>query len=166
MPQQTSPSATSGQSDGRDALAEALVTAGRALVGIAVRSVNSAPVELTLVQHRLLVLLATGGDQAVGALAEQLGVNASNASRLCDRLERLGLLARVRSARDGRSVDVSLTPAGRRVFETVRAHRLRDVRRVLDRMSDHDARAAVDALTAFNDAADEHGESQWSPYLL
>lgn len=83
-------------------VAEAFMAISRALVGIAVRSINVAAVEVTLTQHTLLVLLATGGDQTVGALAEQLEVNASNTSRLCDRLQKLGLVARVRSSIDGR----------------------------------------------------------------
>jgi DNA-binding MarR family transcriptional regulator len=149
-----------------DALADALLTASRALVGIAVRSINAAPVEVTLVQHRLLVLLATGGNQTVGALAAQLEVNASNASRLCDRLERLGLISRIRSVSDGRAVDVSLTPKGSRLLETVRARRRSDVGRVLSRLSLHDAEAAVAALVAFNEAADEQGESEWHSYLM
>ena len=149
-----------------DELADAFLTASRALVGIAVRSINAAPVEVTLVQHRLLVLLATGGNQTVGALAAQLEVNASNASRLCDRLERLELVSRIRSVSDGRAVDVSLTPQGSRLLETVRARRRHDVGRVLSRLSLPDAQAAVAALEAFNGAADEQGESQWHSYLM
>ncbi|HEY0643730.1 MAG TPA: MarR family transcriptional regulator [Nocardioides sp.] len=151
---------------GADELADALLTASRALVGIAVRSINAAPVEVTLVQHRLLVLLATGGDQTIGALAAQLEVNASNASRLCDRLERLGLISRIRSVSDGRAVDVSLTAEGSRLLETVRERRRRDVGRVLSGLSLRDAEAAVAALTAFNEAAHEQGETQWNSYLV
>lgn len=144
------------------AAADALVTASRALVGIAVRSVNAAPVEVTLGQHRLLVLLATHGDQTVKELAEQLEVNASNASRLCDRLQRLGLLARDRSTTDGRAVVVSLTAAGRALLEAVRAHRREEVGRVLGEMSTRDVEAAIGALTAFNAAAQELGEVEWA----
>lgn len=149
-----------------DALADALITVSRALVGIAVRSINSAPVEVTLVQHRLLVLLATGGDQTVGALAGQLDVNASNASRLCDRLQKLGLVTRDRSVNDGRAVDVSLTTAGRDLLEAVRSHRRHEVQRVLRRMSHTDVDAAIVALAAFSEAADEAGEAQWTGYVL
>jgi DNA-binding MarR family transcriptional regulator len=147
-------------------LADALITASRALVGIAVRSINAAPVEVTLVQHRLLVLLATGGHQTIGALAEQLEINASNASRLCDRLQKLGLLARDRSVSDGRAVDVSLTASGRRLLETVRAQRRREVRHVLGRMPPTDVEASIKALTVFAEAAHEIGEAQWSAYVL
>lgn len=150
----------------RDDMADAFITVSRALVGIAVRSINAAPVEVTLVQHRLLVLLATGGDQTVGALAEQLEVNASNASRLCDRLQKLGLIARDRSSSDGRAVDVSLTAAGRELLENVRAHRRREVQRVLDHMASTDVDAMIKALTAFGEAAHEAGEAEWAVYAL
>jgi DNA-binding MarR family transcriptional regulator len=149
-----------------DDLADAFITVSRALVGIAVRSINAAPVEVTLVQHRLLVLLATGGDQTVGTLAGQLEVNASNASRLCDRLQKLGLVTRDRSSSDGRAVDVSLTPSGRKLLETVRAHRRHEIRRVLGHMPPHDVEATMRALTAFGEAAHEVGEAQWTAHVL
>jgi DNA-binding MarR family transcriptional regulator len=146
----------------REDIADAFLTVSRALVGIAIRSVNAAPVDVTLVQHRLLVLLLTGGDQTVGALAEQLEINASNASRLCDRLQKLGLIARDRSSSDGRAVDVSLTAAGRELLGTVRAHRRREIQRVLGHMPRIDVDATVKALTAFGQAAHEAGEAEWT----
>jgi DNA-binding MarR family transcriptional regulator len=140
-----------------DDMADALMTVSRALVGIAVRSVNAAPIEVTLVQHRLLVLLATGGDQTVGALADQLAVNASNASRLCDRLQRLGLVTRDRSSRDGRAVDVSLTTSG---------HHLLEIQQVLSRMPRTDVDLTISALTAFGEAAHEAVEGRWTAFAL
>ena len=147
-------------------MADAFITVSRALVGIAVRSINAAPVEVTLVQHRLLVLLATGGDQTVGTLAGQLEVNASNASRLCDRLQKLGLVTRDRSSSDGRAVDVSLTASGRQLLETVRAHRRHEIQRILGHMPRHDVGATIRALTAFGEAAHEVGEAQWTAHAL
>jgi DNA-binding MarR family transcriptional regulator len=149
-----------------DDMADALMTVSRALVGIAVRSVNAAPIEVTLVQHRLLVLLATGGDQTVGALADQLAVNASNASRLCDRLQRLGLVTRDRSSRDGRAVDVSLTTSGHHLLETVRAHRRQEIQQVLSRMPRTDVDLTISALTAFGEAAHEAVEGRWTAFAL
>ena len=152
--------------DQAEDFADALITVSRALVGIAVRSINAAPIEVTLVQHRLLVLLATGGDQTIGALAQQLEINASNASRLCDRLQKLGLVARDRSSSDGRAVDVSLTPPGRRLLETVRAQRRQEIQQILRHMSHADVSATITALTAFGEAAHEVGEKQWTAYAL
>src|SRR3954447_594042 len=94
-----------------DELADTFVTASRALVGIAIRSIEAAPVAVTVVQHRVLVLLAADGPQAIGSLAQQLGVNPSNATRICDRLQRLELVHRTRPAHDGRAVHVTITAA-------------------------------------------------------
>ncbi len=143
-------------------LTDALVTASRALVALALRSVAAAPVEITLPQHRVLVLLAAHGEQAVGVLAEQLGVNASNASRVCDRLQRLGLVTRRRSTSDARSVGVALTEEGLEVLRVVGEHRREEVRRVLAAIALEDSRAVVDALRRFNDAAHEVGDTDWT----
>ena len=91
-----------------DELAEAFLTASRALVGLAVQSLGAAPVEITMAQHRVLVLLASRGEQQIGDIAAELRVNPSNATRHCDRLQKLGLLARQRSTIDGRVVQVAL----------------------------------------------------------
>lgn len=147
-------------------VADAFITVSRALVGIAVRSINAAPAEVTLTQHRLLVLLAARGNQTLKALAEQLEVNGSNASRLCDRLQRLGLVARDRSLSDGREVMVSLTAEGRELLDTVRTHRRHHVQRILTQMSGTDAEATITALTAFSAAAQEIGESEWTTHAL
>jgi DNA-binding MarR family transcriptional regulator len=144
-----------------DELADAFVTAARALVAVAVRSISAAPVDITVPQHRVLVLLASRGEQSVGALAEQLGVNASNASRVCDRLQRLGLVARHRSPIDGRSVKVALTDDGVAVLRVVSEHRHGEVRRILTDVGPQDADVALQALRAFNAAAGEVDAGDW-----
>jgi DNA-binding MarR family transcriptional regulator len=144
-----------------DELADAFVTAARALVAVAVRSINAAPVEITVPQHRVLVLLASRGEQSVGALAEQLGVNASNASRVCDRLQRLGLVARHRSPIDGRSVKVALTDDGVEVLRVVSEHRHEEVRRILTDVGLQEAGVALQALRDFNAAAGEVDAGDW-----
>ncbi len=147
-------------------LVEAFITASRALVGVAVRSINAAGVDVTIAQHRVLVLLASHGDQTVGALAEQLGVDASNGTRICDRLERLGLVARARSPRDGRAVDVSLTTSGLDLLEEVRAHRTRDLQRILRDVTPAGVRSMVRALNAFARAAHEADEIDWPAHTI
>jgi DNA-binding MarR family transcriptional regulator len=152
------PASTTADSP-RDALAEAFVTASRALVGVAIRSIGAAPVDITVPQHRLLVLLAGSGGTAIRALADQLGVDPSNASRSCDRLQRLGLISRQRSSADGRSVEVTLTGAGRALLLTVREHRIEQVKRILADVSEAKVAAMIDALQTFSEAAHEVGDT-------
>ncbi|GAA1937188.1 MarR family winged helix-turn-helix transcriptional regulator [Nocardioides marmoribigeumensis] len=144
-----------------DALVDAFVTASRALVAVAVHSVSSAPVDLTVVQFRVLVLVAEGG-LSIGDLAEHLGVNQSNASRQVDRLERHGLVSRQRLDSDARVVVVGLTAEGQDVVETVMQRRRDDVRRLLGPVPPARAAALVEALEAFNQAARDLDEAPWA----
>jgi len=142
-------------------LTDAFVTSARALVAMALRSVNASPVEVTLMQHRVLVLLASRGEQSVSMLAEHLGVNASNASRVCDRLQRLGLLARRRSTTDARSVKVAVTGDGMDVVRSVDEHRRAEVRGLLGSLSPEAGSHVVQALRTFNEAAHESAQQDW-----
>lgn len=144
-----------------DDVAEAFLAAGRTLMGMSIASVGAARVEVTMVQFRTLVLLADEGERTIGEIGEELGVNASNATRHCDRLQKLGLLRRRRSTTDGRVVRVALTAAGRRLVEEVKAQRRTEVLRVLERMPLRDQVGAVRALSSFNRAAREHGGGEW-----
>lgn len=145
-----------------DELAAAFVTVSRALVGITIRSIEAAPLPVTVPQHRVLVWLAAEGDQAIGSIAQQLGVNPSNATRVVDRLQRLDLVSRARSEADGRAVHVSITAAGRRLVDAVTEHRRREIAQVLAEVPAGQAEAAVAAMAAFNQAAHERADADWA----
>ncbi|MCP3424453.1 MarR family winged helix-turn-helix transcriptional regulator [Nocardioides pinisoli] len=104
--------------------AQALLDLSRVLMGITLRAVAAAPVALTVPQHRVLLMIATDGPRRVGALAEDLGVNQSNASRIVDRLVGQGLVRRTSDSDDRRASLVELTREGRRVLRAVHEHRL------------------------------------------
>ena len=148
-----------------DDLAEAFLTASRVLVGLAVQSLAAAPVDITLAQHRVLVLLASGGELQIGDIATELRINPSNATRHCDRLQKLGLLARRRSVADGRVVQVELTEAGRKVVAAVSEARRHEISRVLEDMpADHRA-AVLAALESFAEAAHERADRDWVTHV-
>jgi len=138
-------------------LVDAFITASRALVGVAVRSIAAAPVPLTLPQHRALVLIASGRASNVSTLQGHLGINQSNVSRLVERLDRLGLVSRERSASDGRSFVIALTELGRESLEQVTRRRREEIAAVLAAMSDAQRADAVAAMQAFDVAAREVG---------
>jgi DNA-binding MarR family transcriptional regulator len=141
------------QSNERERLADAVLEASRALLAIAVRSVSAGNAEVTVAQHRVLVLLDTRGPLSVTAVAEELGVDQSNASRHCTRLARLGLVTRTRATYDGRAVEVGLTADGRRQVEAVRAARRREIISILERLPDVAVRDVVEGFESFQSAA-------------
>lgn len=150
-----------GQVEAQDTLVDGFLTASRALVGVAVRSIDAAEPPVTAPQHRLLVLLAARGPQLIGDLAEELNVNSSSATRQCDRLERKGLIVRARSETDGRAVVVSLTPSGRSLLRKVTKIRREGIAAVLDRMQTAQVPGALAALQEFSRAAGELEDGEW-----
>lgn len=147
--------------EGHEDVVDAFITASRVLTGVAIRSIDTAEPPVTAPQHRLLVLLAAHGPQLVGDLATELGVNSSNATRHCDRLQRKGLLIRRRSAEDGRAVVVSLTPNGRSLVDSVTAVRRAEIRAVVDLIPPEDVAHTLAALESFSAAAGELPDGEW-----
>ncbi len=141
-------------SDAEDA-ALAFMTASPALLGISLRSVAAAPVPLTVPQHRLLVLVSSDGPRRVGTLADDLGVNQSNASRLVARLAAQGLVRRIEDPGDRRASLVGVTDVGQHVLDAVSVLRLRELRAVVGAMRPETWDLAVQVLSEFNAAAPE-----------
>ncbi|MHB8440400.1 MAG: MarR family winged helix-turn-helix transcriptional regulator, partial [Acidimicrobiales bacterium] len=92
-----------------DELAESIVQASRSLVGIALRSLETGTLDITLAQYRTLVVLIDAGPSRLADLAATLGVSPSTATRMCDRLVRKGLVSRTRDELDRREVNLAVT---------------------------------------------------------
>ncbi len=134
---------------------DAVSRATRALVGIAAASIASVDDNVTVPQWRVLVMVDTRGPLNLAAVAAGLDVNPSNASRICDRLTRAGLLDRQDSPDDRRNITLSLTAAGRRLVNKVTRHRRTAITRVLRGMAPDDRNMLATALDRFAAAAGE-----------
>jgi DNA-binding MarR family transcriptional regulator len=143
-------------------LTDALLTASRALVAVAARSLAAVDGDVTLPQYRALVVLAARGPQLVGQLADQLAVHPSTATRLCDRLVAKSLVARSIAETNRRETTITLAPTGRRIVDTVTALRRDEIERIVSRIPEHLRRPAVRALAAFSDAAGELPDRSWT----
>ncbi|WP_144154049.1 MarR family winged helix-turn-helix transcriptional regulator [Paraburkholderia sp. BCC1885] len=67
---------------------------------------------ITSQQGSILFMVASGKCLLAAELAREYGIDASAVTRLVDRLEKRGLLNRVRSVEDRRVVRLALTPEG------------------------------------------------------
>ncbi|MCV7051805.1 MarR family transcriptional regulator [Mycobacterium heidelbergense] len=134
---------------------DAVLRASRALVGIAAGSIAEVDGDVTVPQLRVLVMVATEGPLNLAAVAAGLGVNASNASRICDRLIRAGLLDRRDLPDDRRHIRLSLTDAGSRLVNKMMKHRRTAIARVLRDMAPDDRELLATALDRFATAAGE-----------
>jgi DNA-binding MarR family transcriptional regulator len=141
---------------------DAVLAASRAIVALSVRSLSAVSEHVTLTQYRVLVVLASRGTQTVAALAEELGVTAPTASRMCDRLLRDGFISRTEDPEDRRRVSLALTTAGRRLLDDVTERRRKEIQRVLESVPARTQRSLVKGLHQFAAASGEIPEQEWS----
>jgi DNA-binding MarR family transcriptional regulator len=134
---------------------DAVQRASRALVGIAAAATAAVDATVTVPQLRVLVLLDTRGPLNLAGVAAALGVNPSNASRICERLIKVGLVNRQESPLDRRNITLSLTDDGRRLINKVTRHRRAAITRVLRDMDPDDRELLTTALDRFATAAGE-----------
>ncbi|WP_344779039.1 MarR family winged helix-turn-helix transcriptional regulator [Nocardioides panacisoli] len=147
---------------GKPVLAEEVMAASRVITAAVVRSLSAVDQKLTVPQLRVLVMVSAAQGLSVNAVAQGLGVNASNASRTCERLVTSGLVFREESADDRRRVVLNLSPAGKRLVDSVMKVRRNELLGVVARMAPADRRTLAESLRAFNVAA-AMSEGQDSP---
>jgi DNA-binding MarR family transcriptional regulator len=131
------------------------MTASRALVGVSVRSLEDLGETVTVAQFRTLVVLDTHGEIHLNRLAEILGVNASSAMRMVDRLLAAGLVSRREKPADRRHTLISLTRRGEALVRRVTARRRRELTKLVSRMPTEHGENLVEALRAFAAVAGE-----------
>lgn len=134
-------------------LAAAIDAAAEALVGVLDSAVHGHQMVVSPTQLRVLSLLASRPRTNVNRLAELLDVVPSSASRLCDRLEAIGLLRRVADPRDRREVLLVPTPAAENLLRELTERRRQAVQAVLDRMPRRVQHELLVGLLAFGQAA-------------
>ena len=139
-----------------------MLSASRALVAVAARSLAQVTDDVTLAQYRALIEVASRGPLRLADLALALRVDRSTATRICDRLIRRGLVSRRRLADDRRAVRISLTPAGRELVAEVSHHRRAEIGQIVARVPEHEQPMVVQALRAFAQAAGEVPEQSWT----
>ncbi|MDR5813710.1 MULTISPECIES: MarR family transcriptional regulator [unclassified Caballeronia] len=82
---------------------------------------TTSELNITGTQASILFMLAVGKCVTAADIAREYGIDASAVTRLIDRLEKRGLLSRVRSEEDRRVVRLALTDEGHATAERVPA---------------------------------------------
>jgi MarR family transcriptional regulator, organic hydroperoxide resistance regulator len=113
--------------------------------------------DMTPEQYWLLRHLRCYGPQSLGELAGALGITTSSATVACKRLEKAGLLMRVRQTNDERIVHVSLTEQGQAQIDVWRRQKRESIAQllsVLDQSEQEELQSLVERLLA---AAESQG---------
>jgi len=145
-----------------DEIADIVLVATGALIGIAARSLAEVGDDVTLAQQRVLVLLAAADGRTMGELAEQLAVNPSTATRVCVRLEDKKLIRRRVDVADRRTVRVHLSARGRRLVERAMERRRVMITEILRGMPTAARIRLAGALAEFASASGDLPEGAWT----
>lgn len=127
----------------------------RALVGIALQSLEVLGGEVSLPQFRLLLILCGLGRVPSSRLAAELKMPASSVTRLGDKLEAAGLLARGSDPSSRSIVTVEVTAAGLDLVTRVIAARHELLSGALDQMTPREREEAARAARRFADLASD-----------
>ncbi len=138
-----------------DQLVTAVLTASRALVGVSARSLAELEETVTIPQFRTLVVLERHSGINLNGLADELGVNASTAMRMIDRLLAAGLVTRAENPNNRREVLLGLTAEGIKLVNDVTRRRRAEIAAIVTAMPAERRNELVAALHAFAEAADE-----------
>jgi DNA-binding MarR family transcriptional regulator len=141
---------------------DALLTACRALVAIAVHSVSAVSEDVDLVQLRILVVIASRGWASLGEVAEATTITPSKASRTCDRLVANRLVTRDDDPNDRRSLKLTLTRAGQQVVRRVNEARRDAIAPMLAAMPASRRSALVRALDEFTANSTPEQRDLWA----
>ncbi|MEV4052212.1 MarR family transcriptional regulator [Amycolatopsis sp. NPDC049688] len=123
------------------------------LVGIAWECAHAAPPEVSFPQTRLLLVLDRLGRVPSSQLAAAMGVSASSVTRLADRLEALGYVARGRSAGNRSVVTLEVTEAGQEIVGRMLDRRHAALGALLDQLPPAQREAAATAARRLVHAA-------------
>lgn len=132
---------------------EPLMTASRTMNAIVVQSLASVDEQVSVPQLRVLVILSATEPLNLTAVADQLGVSPSNASRTCDQLVLRELVIRREDPNDRRNLALTLAPAGRRLLTNVMRRREKLLARVVSRLTPEAQERLMVAIEEFNAAA-------------
>ncbi len=108
---------------------------------------------MTMSQAKAVYLIATTGRLGLSELAARLGVGASTASEVVERLVEAGLVGRADDPLDRRHVVLTVTPDGLATLQRMRELNSRQMRTLLDRIGDDDLVVVESAVRIFTAAA-------------
>jgi DNA-binding MarR family transcriptional regulator len=111
-------------------------------------------VGVTMAQAKVLYVVLAAGHLRMSELASRLGIGASSASEIVERLVELGLLRRFDDADDRRQVVITATPDAAALIERFRELNQRQLREMLGRLDADELAIVGESLEIFHRAID------------
>ncbi|WP_084956846.1 bifunctional helix-turn-helix transcriptional regulator/GNAT family N-acetyltransferase [Thermoactinospora rubra] len=132
------------------------------VIGVVRDGMMDSPYSLT--EARVIYELAQAGQMETAELRRLLGLDAGYLSRIMARLESDGLVARERSAADGRRQVVRLTEAGTEVFRHLDRRSAEEVKGLLAPLTEEQQQRLVGSMRSIRELLEPSGERK--PYVI
>jgi DNA-binding MarR family transcriptional regulator len=149
-----------------DGLVDDVLFISRGLFGVSIRSITAVSPEITVLQYRTLVVLASRGPQKLSALRMELGTQAPAVTRLCNRLVERGLVERHRAGPGAREVEIRITASGAVLISEVLEARRLELARVVARIPPESRQLVRRALQRLGEAIGEPQTLVWAQELV
>lgn len=104
------------------------------------------PSDLNPQQFRVMQVLSQRGKLTVGQIARDMVIHQSVVSRVIDQLEERGFVKRLRNAKNGRIVEVSLRPEGTKLINAIGPEARRIIAEALSVLSEKEHETLLDFL--------------------
>lgn len=149
----------------RDAerMVELLSHITRVLCAVKPPKMKSIAFDLTFAQGRCLWTISKSEGCTMRELSKRLGVSASTACELADRLVRAQLVERENPPEDRRLVRLRLAPKGRRLFAKHKRERQEHVQAFLDRLTQEQRKRMLSTLEELNDVVGQVSREACAP---
>lgn len=138
---------------------DALMAVSRLVTAVVARTLAEIGDVVTVPQLRVLVMLHHSEPMNLTAIAADLGVNPSNASRTCDKLVSRSLVTREDDPNDRRHLAIRLTDQGRQLVDDLMDRRRSIMRAIVDEMRPADQRRLTRGLSALMAIAESTGQA-------
>ncbi len=103
--------------------------------------------KITPPQFNALLVLRRHGDMTIGELGEQMYLACSTATDLVDRMERNGLVERVRDTNDRRVIRIHVLEKGEEILGEVMTARTDYLEEVLESVSGEQCQAMIESMS-------------------
>lgn len=113
---------------------------------------------ITLSQWSALEIIVERGPMGLNALAEQLKLDKSTASRVVEGIVRKALVGRVEDAEDRRAVRLEARPSGKQLYTDVRNSLIAEEAELIAAFSPEVRQSAIGLIEQLGDKAQQRGE--------
>lgn len=113
--------------------------------------------DLTAPEFRTLQMASARHNCSMQQIARELGFTKSGATRVVDRLEKRGLVQRMRSPEDGRVCCVEVTSSGRSLIDTVNRENEQRIANILSKIDPAMQQVIQTSLRSLIQAMNEKG---------